>query len=196
MNGNAADFQQPIHLAGGKVIGGFVGGNAVFVQTARFGARLEYLHLMAQHRQAVRARQPRRPRPHNRHFAPRGRRAGEGVNALVHQRIGGIALQRADFDRLALGHLAHAGPLAQNFCGANPRAHTAHDVLRQNCFGRRIRRASGNLANEQRNIYIGGAGRDAGRVMAKVTPISGNPRAVIIQLWGDIGKVAAQFIGI
>ena len=110
---DAADLQQPVDLGLREVAGRLVGGDAVFVQPAGLGPRVVEHHVMPVHRQPVRAGQSRRPRPHHRHPLARRRRAGEGMHALRHQRVGGKALQPPDLHRLALGRLAHAGLFAQ-----------------------------------------------------------------------------------
>jgi hypothetical protein len=51
------------------------------------------------------------------------------MHARRHQRVGGVALQPPDLDRLALGDLAHAGLLAERLGRADAGAHAAEDVL-------------------------------------------------------------------
>ena len=103
---------------------------------------------MPQHRQPVRTGQTRRPGTDDRHGLARDLGAGEGVDALLLQVVGRVALQLTDQHRLALGHFAHTGLFAQLFGRADTGAHAAHDVLPQNRLGRRIRRARGDLADE------------------------------------------------
>ena len=68
VQGDPADLHQPRHLGLREVVGGFVAGDAIFVQTARLGTRVEDHDVMALHRQAMRAGKPCRPRPHHCNF--------------------------------------------------------------------------------------------------------------------------------
>jgi hypothetical protein len=63
---DAADAQQPVDLGLRETVRGLVGGDAVFVETARLGARLEQRDVMSEHRQPVRTGEPRRPRADHR----------------------------------------------------------------------------------------------------------------------------------
>ncbi len=105
------------------------------------------------------------------------------MHAFVHQRIGGIALQLTDQHRLALGGFAHANFFAQGFCRADPRAHPAQNVLRQDRLCGGFGRACGDLADEQRDVDVGGAGCGAGGVMAKIAAISGHKCLVVFKTW-------------
>ena len=125
---------------------------------------------MAMHGKAVRAGQPRRSgADHRDPLAGRGG-AGKGLR-LPHDAVGGIALQAADLDRPALGLLAHAGAFAKGFGRADPGAHAAQDIRRQDRLRRRLGGVGGDLADEQRDVDAGGAGGHARRVIAEITAI-------------------------
>jgi hypothetical protein len=94
------------------------------------------------------------------------------MHALRHQRVGGVALQPADLDRLALGRLAHAGLLAQRLGRADAGAHAAEDVLVEDRLGRRLGRAGRDLADEERDVDRGRAGGDAGRIVAEIAAVA------------------------
>ena len=131
---------------------------------------------MAPHRQPVRAGKPRRPRTHHGDALAGRRGTLERMHARRHQTVGGVALQRADLHRLALGRLAHAGLLAERLDRADPRAHAAEDVLLEDRPRRRLGLARLNLPDEQRDVDFGRAGGDAGRVIAEVAPVGRHPR--------------------
>ena len=113
------------------------------------------------------------------------------MNALRHQGVGRVALQTTDLDRLAFGNLADADFLAERFRWADTRAHAPHDVLRQDCLGRRFGCAGGNLADEKRDVDIRGTGGDARRIVAEITPIRGHQSLVIAKRRVQIGKAGA-----
>ena len=190
LNLDPADFQQPFHLTRRKITRRLITGDAVLVQTASLGTGVIDHHIMAFHRQAMCAGQTRRPCPDNGHAFAGRRRPFERMHPLGHQRISGKALQAANLNRLALGHFAHAGLFAQGFRRTDPRAHTAHDVLRKNRLGRRIGRASGDLADEERNVDGGRTGRHAGRIMAEIAAIRRYACLMGIQRRLMVGKVA------
>ena len=181
LDADAADLQQPLDLALRKTARRLVGGKAKFIEPPRLGPGVEYHDLMPLHRQPVRRRQARRPRPHHGHRFPRRPGAGKGMDALGHQRIGGKPLQAANLDRLALGGFAHAGLFAQGLGRADAGAHAAEDVLGKDRLGRRLGRAGGDLADEQRNVDAGGAGRHAGGIVAEIAAIGGHMRLVPVQ---------------
>jgi len=91
--GNATDLHQPIHLARSKVIGGFIGGNAELVQPARFGGRIIKGDVMPVHRKPMRAGKTCGACANHGDGFACGCCAGEGVEARLHQRVGGVALQ-------------------------------------------------------------------------------------------------------
>ena len=72
---------------------------------------------------------------------------------LRHRDIGRVALQHADLDRLAFGHLAHAGFFAQRLGGADARAHAAQDVLVENRLGGALR-VAGRISRMKSGMSI------------------------------------------
>ena len=122
---------------------------------------------------------PAGPPPTTATRLPRRRRARwNGCIAALEQLIGGIALQRADLDRLVLRAVAHAGLLAQRLGRADPRAHAAQDVLLEDGHRRALEVAGGDLADEARDVDAGRAGLDAGRVVAEVAAARFDQRAL------------------
>ncbi len=107
--------------------------------------------------------------------------------------IGGIALQFADPDRLALGDLAHADLLAQRLGRADAGAHAAEDVLLKN----RARGTGGivgeDLADEERDVDAGGTGGDAGRVVAEVAAVSLDERLMTLERRVQVAEIGAIF---
>ena len=192
---DTADLQEPCHLIGGEIAGRLVAGDAVFVQAARLGTRIEDHHLMPLHRQTMRGRKARRPRAHDRHALARRLGAGEGMHTRRHQAVGGETLQAADLDRLALGHLTHADLLTKLLGRADAGAHAAKDVLRKDRLRRRLGRAGGDLADEQGNVDRRRTGRHAGRVMAEITAIRRHARLMRVKPWRDVGEISRQRLG-
>ena len=133
------------------------------------------------HGQPVRAGQTRRPCPDDRHALAGPGRTFEGLLALGHRVIGGKALQAANLDRLAFGSFADTGLFAQGLGRADPGAHAAKDVLRPDRLGRSIRGTGRDLADEQGNVDVGRASRDAGRIVAEIAPIRRDTRLVGIK---------------
>ena len=111
---------------------------------------------------------------------------------LGHQRIGGIALQAADFDRFAFGGFAHAGLFAQILGRADAGAHAAEDVLIKDCFRRSIWCAGADLADEQRDVDAGRAGRHAGRVIAEIAAVRRDAGFVPVKGGVQVGKVLGK----
>lgn len=192
---NAADAHEPIDLACGESVHGLVAGDAVFVQSAGLGACVEQHDIMALGRQPMRRRKAGRPGADHGHTLSGGGAAGEGMRAFGHQVVGGIALQGADLDGLALGLHPHAGALAQVLGRADPRADPAKDVLVKDGQRRRIRGAGRNLADEQRNVDAGGAGGDARRVIAEIAAIGCDTGLIGIKRRGDILKLTEYASG-
>ena len=118
------------------------------------------------------------------------------MHPLRHQGVRRVALQAADLNRLTFGFFTHTSLFAKRFGGADPGAHAAHDVLRQNRLGRRLGGAGGDLTDEKRDVDIGGAGRDAGRIMAEIAAIRGHQGLVISEGRVQIGKSGAERIGV
>ena len=192
MQRDAADLHQPIKLRPGKAIRRLIGRDAIFIQAAPLGSRIEQIDLMALHCQAMRASQTRRASAHDGHALACLGRAAKGMHTRRHHPVGGVALQSPDLDRFALGRLAHTGLFAKRFGRADARAHAAQNILVEDRLGRRLRGARGDLADEQRDVDGRGACRDAGRVMAEITPISGHQRLMGIEWRMQIGEVFLQ----
>ncbi len=189
---DAADFHQPGHLGLGEIVHGLVAGDAVFVQPAGLWPGIENDHVVALHRQPVRAGKPGGPGPNNCNALARRIGTLVRMRASRHRAVGGIALQAPNLDRLALGGLPHAGLLAERLGRANTRAHTAQDVLIKNRFRSTAGMPGLNLSDEQRNIDRRRASRHARRVIAEITSVSGNHRLVTIERFVKIGKVFNQ----
>ena len=77
----------------------------------------------------MRAGKPRRAGPYDGDALAGFGGALEILLAVPHGVVGGVTLQQADLDRLALGRLANACLLAQCFGRADPGAHAAENVL-------------------------------------------------------------------
>ena len=122
----------------------------------------------------MRTRQARWPCPYDGHPLAGIGSTCERMHALGHQAVGGKALQPANLYRFTFGHFAHANLFAQRFGRADPRAHSAHNVLRKDGLGCRIGRASCDLANEQGDVDGCGTSRHTGRIVAEVAPIRRN----------------------
>ncbi len=188
LDGDAADSEEPIDLGLREAARRLVGGDSVFVEAAGFGAGVKDCHIMAVHRQTVRAGEACGAGADDRDTLAGPGRAGEGV-ALRHRGIGGKALQAADLDRLALGRLAHAGLFAQGFGRADAGAHAAEDVLLPDRLRGSLCRAGGDLADEEGDVDGGRAGRHAGRVIAEIAAVGGHPRLVPVERGLVVGEV-------
>ncbi len=149
---------------------------------------------MAFHRQPVGAGEARRPRPDHRDTFARGRGPPEGMLVPRHERVGGMTLQLPDLDRLALGLHAHAGLFAERLGRADAGAHAAQDVLVEDRLRRRLGHPGRDLADEQRDVDLGRAGRDAGRVVAEIAAVGGHLRLVAVKRRVQVGKVARDLV--
>ena len=118
---------------------------------------------------------------------------GNGWPPELDHHVGGVALQLADPDRLALGDLAHADLLAQRLGRADAGAHAAEDVLREN----RARGTGGivgeDLANEERDVDAGGTGGDAGRVVAEIAAVGLDERLMTLERRMQVAEIGAVF---
>ena len=149
---------------------------------------------MAAHGQPMRAGQPRRPGTDHGHAPARGRRPRKWLRGL-HRHIGRMALQPADLDRLALSRFAHAGAFAKCLGRADTGAHAAKDIRAQDRFSRRLGRAGGDLADEQRDVDAGWTGLHTGGVMAEIAAIRGHGGLVRVERRGVIGKSRRDRLG-
>ena len=135
---DAADPKDEFDLAGGEIFDGLVGGDAVFVEAADLRPGVEDDDVVAVERQAMGAGEAGRPAADDGDAFSGERGARERLAAGLDHHVGGVALQFADPDRLALGDLAHADLLAQRLGRADAGAHAAEDVLlRESCARRR-----------------------------------------------------------
>jgi len=120
---DAADRQQPVDLFGGEAAGGLVGGDAVLVQAASLGPRVEQRDVMALAGQTVGAGQAGGSGADHGDLAAGARAAREQRRTRLGKvRVGGVALQTTDLDRLAFVVIAHAGLLAQHLGRADAAA--------------------------------------------------------------------------
>ena len=195
LNGDAADFQEPSDLARGKVVGRFIGGDPVFVQTACLCATVIEGDIVAFHGKSVRTGQTRRPCPDNSDGLAREGGAGERMHPLGHQRIGRITLKLTDDDGLAFGLFAHAGLFAERLCRADTGAHAAKDILRQDRFRSRLGRARLDLTNKQRNIDRRRTGRHTRRIVTEITAVGSNAGLMRIERRMEVFKVPRKRVG-
>ena len=195
LDGDAADGGDVVHLGLRKAVGRLVGGDAVFVEAARLGLAVEDHDIVTVHGEPVGGREAGGARADNGDaLAGRGC-AGEELLVLGHRDVGGVALEHADLDRLALGCLAHAGLFAQLLGRADAGAHAAQDVLLENGFGGPERIVGQDLADEHRDVDARGAGGLAGRVEAEIAAIGLDKGFVAIE-WGmQIGEVRGVLVG-
>ena len=138
---------------------------------------------------------PAGPPPTTATLLPVAGSALEWLPARGEQRVGGVALQQTDLDRLAFGVLAHAGFLAQGLGGADAGAHAAHDVGGEDCFGRADAVAGRDLADEKRNVDGGGTGLLARRVEAEIAAVGLDPRLVLIERRMHVAEMGREFRG-
>ena len=144
---------------------------------------------MAQHRKAMSTRQTRRSTAGNRDPLARGRATLERLHARGKEMVGRVTLKRADIDRLILGQVAHACLLAQDFRRADSRAGAAENVLLEDRDRRALDIAGGDLAHECRDIDAGGAGLDAGGIVAEIAAAGIDERPLGIQRRLDIAEI-------
>ena len=113
-----------------------------------------------------------------------------------HDDVGRKALQFADPDRLAFGHLADAGLFAQSLGRADAGAHAAEDVCRQDRLAGAVRIAGQDLADEHRNVDAGRARRDARRVVAEIAAVGLDEGLMLIQRRMEIAEIRRVFVGL
>ncbi len=192
---DAAERQDEIDFGLGEILRRLVSCNAEFVETTRLFACLIDRDVMAEEAEAMRGRETCRTSADDSDLFARRRSALEWLDAFFHQRVGRVALQEADLDRLALGGIADAGLFAQRFGRADAGAHAAHYITRQDCLRRADRVLVGDLADEERNVDRGRAGRDAGRVIAIKATLGGDARLECIERRVDVEKILGQCRG-
>ena len=196
---DAADGQQPFHFLLREVVGGLVAGQAIFIEAAELGARLEQHHVMPAHGQAMRTGQARRTGAHHGHaFAGGGCTPEQRSTGLGKEGVGGVALQRADLHGLVFVGVAHAGLLAQHLGGAHAGAHAAQGVGLQDGAGGAPVVVLRNAVDERGDVDARGAGRGAGGVVAVVAALGldqrlrpGERRVGVAEVDGVVGQVQA-----
>nr|GEU28076.1 hypothetical protein [Tanacetum cinerariifolium] len=167
---DAADLQQEVHFLLREVIGQLVFGDAVFVEATRFFLRLEHHHVVAQHGQAVRARQACRSGAHHRDGFTGGCSARKRVRGERHI-VDRVALQQADFHRLPFRIvIAHADVFAQDFGGTHARAAATENILLEDAGGCAVDVFFVNVADEAGDVDAGGADARARCVVAVQAP--------------------------
>ena len=188
---DAAEGQQPVDLALGEARH-LVRGDAVFVEAARLVARLVDRHAVPGARQGVGAGQSCRPRPDHGHVATALGRALEQRRVGLEHPVGGMALQRADGHRLGGILVPHAGAFTEDFRGAHARAHPAQGIGIEDLVRRAAQVVRGDGADEARDVDAGGAGLDAGRVVAEVAALRGEQGRLAVQRRRDVLEVPRQ----
>ena len=142
-------------------------------------------------RQRVRAGQPGRTGADH-SDAPSCRRTGAIELAPAReQRVGRMALQPSDLHRPRLRGLAHAGTLAEVFRRTHTRAHRAHDVGIEDGLGSSNRKTIRDLPDEERNVDLGRARRDARRVVAEQAALGGDARLVGMERRNQVLEILA-----
>ena len=193
---DSADRQDEGRLPGGEIVDRLVGGDAVFVEPARLAPRLEDGGVHARDRERVGAGESRRPRADDRRPLAGRRRAGEGRAAGLDHRVGGVALQEPDSDRLAFGGLAHAGLLAQGLGRADAGAHAAQNVGVEDRLGRARPIVGGDLADEHRNVDRGRAGLLARGVEAEIAALRLDPGLVQAQRRVEVAEIRVDGLAV
>ena len=159
------------------------------------GRASKIVHLVALHGETMRTGEARGPRADDGNALARGRGAVEEVPLPRHDAVGGVALEPPDLHRLALGRLPHAGALAEFLGRADARAHAAEDVLLEDRLPGRLGLPGRDLADEERDVDLGRAGLDAGRIVAEIAPVRGDRRLVHRERLVQIGEVFRDLLG-
>ena len=143
-------------------------------------------------RQGVGAGQAGRPGTDDGHPLAGGGCPGERLDAALEEPVGGVALEHADLDRLALLRRAHAGPLAQDLGRADPGAGAAHDVGLEDGERRTLDVVGLDAADEARDVDAGRAGLEAGRVVAEIAAAGLDQRLLAVQRRVQLVEVPAR----
>ncbi len=158
---------QPGHLVEGVLIGYFVGSTSVQYQTGGLLFGFKNLYFAAGQSQLAGTGNARRSRAYDGHFFAVGRSRTEQSFLLVHHLGGGVALQAAYFYGLHMLVVIHAGAFAKYLSGAHFAADIAKVIGIVNRSGCPLCVVRVYLPDEQRDVYAGGTGFDAGRIVAK-----------------------------
>jgi len=193
---DAADRQQPRDLLLREVVDGLVGRDAVLVEAAELRPGVEQHHVVPTPRQPVRAGQARRSAADDGDALAGGGSAREQRRARPGEvDVGGVPLQLADLDRLRVLAVAHARLLAQHLGGTDPRAHAPERIGLEDAARGAALVALRDALDEARDVDAGGAGRDAGRVVAVVAALGFDLGLRPRQRRMRIGEVAGIGIG-
>jgi hypothetical protein len=193
---DAADLEQEVDFRAGEMIRHLVFGDAVFVEAAGMGASLIDHDIMAQHRQAMGAGQARRAGTDHRDLAAGEGRPGERMLSRCHQMVGGITLQPADGHRLVFLGGAHAGLFAQDLGRADAGAGAAEDIGFQDADGRAADVVGRDLLDETGDVDAGGAGLDAGRIVAEVAAVGLDQRGLAVQHRDQVVEIVGVLVGL
>ncbi len=129
---DAADGGDVVDFVLREAVRRLVERDPIFVEATGLGMGIKDGDGMAVHAEPMGAGEAGRAGADDRHLLAGLGAAAEELRALPHRRIGGVALQHADLDRLAFRRLAHAGFFAQLLGRADAGAHAAQDVLLEN----------------------------------------------------------------
>src|SRR6185437_8858350 len=168
---DAADAENEIDFAAREMRRHLVFGDAVFVEAAEPRARLIHRDIVAKPRETMRAGQSRRSAADHGDFLAARPGARERMVRFGEDRIGGVALEPADLDRIAFLRGTHTGALAQNLGRADAGAGAAEDIGLEDAHARALDIIGRDLLDEAGNVDAGGTGLDAGRVVTEVTAI-------------------------
>ena len=109
--------------------------------------------------------------------------------------VHGVALQAADFDRLLVVAMHHAGAFAQHVHRTDARAAQAQNIGVENGLRRAAQIAAGDLLDEARDVDVGGAGGGAGRVEAVEAAVGFARRPLRSEAGMRSGKLLRRFRG-
>ena len=157
-----------------------------------FGAGVEDGDLVAVHGEAMGAGEPGRAGADDGDALAGRRGAREGLLARRHQRVGGVALEFADL-RPACPRRPRGRRPPRRASRSGRRGRTC----RRGCSGRGSSSPAprglsvGDLADEQRDVDPGRAGRDAGRVVAEVAAVGLDPGLVPVERRVQVGESPA-----
>ena len=129
-------------------------------------------------------------------FAGFFRRRLQDLDPVFVNMIRRVALEPADFDRVAVAIKHHAGAFAEDLGRADARAAGAQDV-----GGEDGARGAGDVAghdflDEGRDVDAGRAGRDAGGIETEETTRRLDDRLLFGVAGRDVGEVGLELIGV
>ena len=159
-----------------------------------FSRASKIVDVVAVQREAMRAGEPGRSGADDGDALSCRRGAAERMLAALHQKIGGVALQLADLDRLVLGEVADARLLAERLDRADAGADAAHDVGLENGLAGAAGIVGLDLADEERDVDVRRAGLHAGRVEAEIAAVGLDEGLVARQRRMQVGEVAGVVV--